>query len=580
MSYPINKSNGELLVTLEDGQLNTATSLGLVGRNYVGYGEVQNENLLHLLENFASSGPPASPITGQLWFSTTQKIVNVYDGSAKSWNPVGSATVAQGHPISPITGQLWFDSINQQLNVYSGSGWVVAGPESIANFGETKAKSAVLIDTLGTSRPVILLVVDQKVVAIVATGTFKIGASSAIIGFENIIPGVTVSNQMQLAGDLTGNADYAKRLLRTSTINGVGFDGATDITITANASHLLKNGNYLLGSNFNGSSEVTLAVNADTANTANTVVARDGSGAFSAGVISATFAGVINAPAISTCTFDKITVNSLVGSTISGNATTASKLSPGVKINTVSFDGSVDVTIPSDAGTLTGAGLNPTVVDSKLRTLGVLQSLQVGSSATVALTAAVVSTIPTLSTTTGKLTVSAGVSGASLTFNDTANGGRSIIPSADTNLGSTTAKFDNVYATKFNGVATSAYYADLAENYVADAPYAPGMVVEFGGLFEITIGSQHTARVAGVVSTNPAHLMNAHQDGEFVVAVALQGKVPCNVTGCVSKGDLMVSSGAGYARAEKHPVMGAVIGKSLEDFNGEFGVITIVVGRV
>jgi hypothetical protein len=82
-----------------------------------------------------------------------------------------------------------------------------------------------------------------------------------------------------------------------------------------------------------------------------------------------------------------------------------------------------------------------------------------------------------------------------------------------------------------------------------------------------------------VVSTNPAYLMNSHLQG-FAAAVALQGRVPCKVRGSVRKGDMMVSAGGGYARAEANPVLGSVIGKALVNFDGLEGVIEVVVGRV
>jgi hypothetical protein len=87
-------------------------------------------------------------------------------------------------------------------------------------------------------------------------------------------------------------------------------------------------------------------------------------------------------------------------------------------------------------------------------------------------------------------------------------------------------------------------------------------------------------KVAGVVSTNPAHLMNSEMEAEHVVAVALTGRVPAKVTGTIRKGDMLVSAGNGMARAEADPKMGAVIGKALEDFDGAEGVIEVVVGRM
>ena len=143
------------------------------------------------------------------------------------------------------------------------------------------------------------------------------------------------------------------------------------------------------------------------------------------------------------------------------------------------------------------------------------------------------------------------------------------------NIGSSSLYFNTVFAK-----ATSAQYADLAEKYTADAEYAPGTVVSFGGDAEVTqSGTDADRRVAGVVSTNPSYIMNGGLDGANVVTVALTGRVPTKVTGQVRKGDLMVSNGDGTARAEADPKAGAIIGKALENFNGATGVIEVVIGR-
>jgi hypothetical protein len=153
-----------------------------------------------------------------------------------------------------------------------------------------------------------------------------------------------------------------------------------------------------------------------------------------------------------------------------------------------------------------------------------------------------------------------------------------IVPSSNVsvNLGSTSAWFNTIY-----GKSTQAQYADLAENYQADKYYTPGTVVMFGGTAEVTVATADTTAVAGVVSTNPAHLMNGGLQGTNIVPLALQGRVPCMVIGPVTKGDLMVSAGFGYAKTNNTPNVGTVIGKALQDFpvNGK-GVIEVVVGRV
>ena len=130
------------------------------------------------------------------------------------------------------------------------------------------------------------------------------------------------------------------------------------------------------------------------------------------------------------------------------------------------------------------------------------------------------------------------------------------------------------------GSQLRATYADLAECYKADAYYEAGTVLEFGGMNEVTLASDSTNRVAGVVSTNPAYVMNSLCEGEYIVQLALQGRAPCKVRGNVRKGDMMVSGGDGFARPSASPLMGTVIGKSLEDFTGTSGVIEVAVGRL
>jgi Major tropism determinant N-terminal domain len=165
--------------------------------------------------------------------------------------------------------------------------------------------------------------------------------------------------------------------------------------------------------------------------------------------------------------------------------------------------------------------------------------------------------------TAGNLSVGTGVVSVGSIINNNSN--------AVGNIGSSTGYFNTVFAK-----ATSAQYADLAENYTADAKYAPGTVVIFGGEQEITISTEVAdERVAGAISTNPAHLMNAAQPG---LAVALRGRIPVNVIGPVTKGDsLVTSSTAGYAQSVgRSRLYGqAVFAKALET-NLEDGEKTII----
>lgn len=597
MPYTINKFNGTEFTTLQDGQLNVDSNIGLVGRNYVGYGEIQNENFLYLLENFANDGAPNRPVTGQTWFDTKSNILNVYNGSR--WSPIGSATVSDSAPLAPIAGQLWLDTKNMQLYVYHNSEWTFIGPESVVNFGTTRAKATSVVDTDGITRPILVLTVNDIAIAVCSATAFTLASANPINGFLNIVAGLTISSTMSMKGSFTGNADTATRLKNTVTINGVGFTGETPITLKASTQKTLKAGSFILGNDFDGSSEQTWTLNASSASAPSTVVVRDGNGSFSAGSITANLignvTGTVTAPDTSISKFGIVEAKEFRGSAISGNASSATQLATARRINGVLFDGTKDIVAPASATTLTGTYIGSNVVSSSLTSVGTLDMLYVtntgitigpdnGGQLKLSVTAG---NTPVIKSTTGGMDLDLGTAGASLSFITSSAAGllnwdskATIYTKQSVNLGSTAYKFNKIYATEFNGVATQAQYADLAENYVADEQYQPGTVVEFGGEFEVTLGTSKSPRVAGVVSSHPAYLMNSMATGEFVVPVALQGKVPCKVAGTVRKGDLMISGGQGYAISGMNPVIGTVIGKAIEDFNGEYGVIHIVVGRV
>ena len=139
--------------------------------------------------------------------------------------------------------------------------------------------------------------------------------------------------------------------------------------------------------------------------------------------------------------------------------------------------------------------------------------------------------------------------------------------------------YANIHADVATLTATTARYADLAERYESDAQYDAGTVVIFGGDKEISMSNgEYDHRVAGVISSAPAYMMNSEAgDDATHPYVALTGRVPCKVTGAIKKGDLLCTSPmAGHAMAGEAKC-GHMIGKALEDFDGEAGVIEVLV---
>lgn len=566
MAYIINKYDGEAILTLQDGTVDATTSVKLVGRNYVGYGEIQNENFLFLLENFANEAPPARPLAGQTWFDTVNNALSVYDGSR--WTSLGTATISLEEPSDPGDGLLWFKEPYNTLYVWKGDEWILIGPDVVEGYGQTREESTTLIDTVGVEHPVIKFWVNDEVTGIASADTFLLGDENPIDGLSEIVAGLNVPGDMWIQGDSLGNASSATKLENIRTINGVGFNGTEDITITAATTGNLIAGDYIIGSDFTGDDAVEWAVDGTAANIAGKVVVRDFNGNFTASKITADqFIGQVNTP-VGTSNFDVIRANEIIGQNFAGTASAASKLLPGKYINNVKFDGTEDITVPANAETLTGSYINSTVLSSALERVGTLESLSVRDAGITVGSASEFQLY--VDGAEVKLNIANGsqLSFVNATTAESMGGNLSpaILCKTVTDLGLPGYKFDNVHANVFHGEATSARFADLAEYYTSDKDYEPGTVVVFGGEAEVTESTMFAdSKVAGVVTTNPGFTMNTECVGTRV-CIALQGRVPCKVVGPVSKGDLITTSHiAGYATVAIAPSVGTVIGKAIED---------------
>jgi len=177
----------------------------------------------------------------------------------------------------------------------------------------------------------------------------------------------------------------------------------------------------------------------------------------------------------------------------------------------------------------------------------------------------------------GSQTTVINIDGATASFNPGAN--------ATINMGTSALKYNTIYAVEFNGTATTAEYADLAERFEADDVYVPGTVVELGGAKEITRASSELSdEVFGVISTRAAYLMNAGAGSDAThPPVAMSGRVPVRVIGAVNKGDRLVSAGNGLARAALKTEVNNfnVIGRALETkYSEEEGTVEAIVAIV
>ncbi len=464
MAYTITTTAGATLASIADGTVNsTATSLTLIGKNYAGYGIFLNENYIKLLENFTNSSAPTAPLTGQLWYDSTNALLKVYNGTI--WKPISSSASGSTQPSSPVTGDLWYDSANAQLKVWSGSAFITVGPSYTTTSGTSGAVVETILDSGAASHVVVKFYISNTVVGILSKdSTFT--PQTSISGFTTIVPGFNLSSA--IAGALfTGTVSNA------DTVDGINASQFLRSDQATSSSYAVTVGSLLVGS------DLTVATSSGDVSVTNATSNKNLDFFINKGGVSTKAIGI-------TGTNGRVTLG-----------------------NDLNVTGAANVTGPT--------------------TLGV-------------------------TSITGATTLAA-----------------QMLPSANISveLGSTSFRWANVWATTFRGTAITASYADLAERFEADSAYLPGTVVELGGLKEITAASQDLSeQVFGVISTRAGFLMNGEAGNDLThPPVAVQGRVPVRVVGHVRKGDRLVSAGAGLARAATRSEITAfnVIGRSLVD---------------
>ena len=441
-------------------------------------------------------------------------------------------------PTKPVQGQLWYDTATSRLKVYSGTVFVPSGGNVPYQSTEptAPAQGDIWIDSdtgqmyyyNGTTS---ILVGPPSSTGTTNGFTYDVIVDSSDVS-QNITKWFNDGNLIAIISEdeftpkatLSGFATIKKGITLTTAISGTKFAGtATDSDALGGVSAA-----SYLRSNANDTTAGTLGIVTDSGMTV---------GADSDLSITVDSTGVIVS-------------NVIVDTDIT------------FKMN----DGGVTTTLMTLDGSASRVGIGTTTPSS---------TLQVAGTAT-----ATAFVGPLTGAVTGNVTGNIAGSGASSLGATTLSGTlitKAILPdNGDTyDIGSSSLGYNTVHAK-----ATSAQYADLAEIYESDSEYEVGTVVVFGGEKEITVSSMGSdPKVAGVISGNPAYLMNADASGQ---PVALQGKVPCKVVGQISKGDMLVthSQHPGVARTGTNPAMGTVIGKALEEYNStEIGTINIVAGR-
>jgi hypothetical protein len=274
MTYRINKTDGNLLAEIPDGTFDTAnSSLTLIGKNVTSFGEILNENLVKLLENFSSTTAPENPITGQVWYDTTTGRLNVFDGA--NFRASGGPLISPTRPNNLVPGDLWINNETNQLFFYDGAGApILAGPL----YTEQQKKSGFIvesiIDTSNRLKVIVKLYVSDTLIGIFSNSAFTPalpidGFSGSIgIGFTvSSAPGtkfnvtatraeslITAQNQVKIADDILFNNEDSTLVgsLTIQSVDGIrllGGDPGTNTSAQGDSSLKLEGGSLVIENN-------------------------------------------------------------------------------------------------------------------------------------------------------------------------------------------------------------------------------------------------------------------------------------------------------------------------------------------
>jgi len=542
MAYKINNTFGTLLVTLADGTIDVATTdIALIGKGYAGFGEVLNENLVKILENFNNTSAPANKIQGQLWYDKTNNQINVYTGN--KWKPVGSTTNSASQPGNAVQGDMWFDTTNNQLYVYGGSSWTLIGPTTVAGSGVTAVIPETAPDNTGVNQSYLKLVANDTVVGVVSNIAFTPSStdttSAALItaGFATVAQGIQLSSTVTSA-KFRGTATDSDALGGVAVANFLRSDQADTTTgrLTVQADDGIRIG---------AGNDITMSMSSDDFTIAQTTQDKD--------IIFTVNDGGITKEVLrldgSEGRIDHLRVGNL---TVDGTQTiiNTSKLSVEDNIIELNRNISSNAGMPNYTGLKVNRGELSSATEQNLywvwdETFANDESSGDGS----------------------------GTAGGAWTAFKSGGGQDEL--SAPTLV--------DIRANIMHATSTTARYADLAERYETDTPVEVGDVVILGGEAEITkCNDELSDAVFGVISESPAFLMNAQAgNNDSHPMVALKGRVMVKLQGTGQAGDRVVSAGNGQARVANLDECTAfnTLGRLIKDkYNVETALTECVIG--
>ena len=561
MAYQVNRYNGSFLVSVADGTIDNSTSLRFVGKNYAGYGQVQNENFLHLMENFAGASQPSKTVSGQLWYDSTERKIKVYDGTR--FRIVGGSTASATAPLGLSAGEFWFDSLAQQLYCWTGTEFILVGPQNSTTLGETTITATTVKDNSNENRTIARIKAGGTDIAIFSKDTFILSdADKALIpNFGRIKKGITLVGTDNETGVTTSAS--AAVIWGTSSSTRSIVDPADETLIYTVDDLVLKDSPVFPsvvdfssdGITFSASSAVKGSISLDDASdiaitnqagnniklkirvssTETKTLANVSTTAILPGVDSEYSLGSDTLRWYQIWADNVIVTNNITGTFI-GNLT--GNVVGNVTGNVV---GNVTGNITGSSSSCTGNAATATTTNNLN-----------GKGESITATAnTIASRDPNGDITANRFIGTADKVDRMKIDNDAVDNISSAYKSAKTSkTANTIAARDssgNLSANIFSGTATAVQGADLAEKYLADKEYEVGTVLIIGGEAEVTASVWVGQRAVGVVSDKPGLIMN--EDLEGGTQVALKGRVPVKVVGQVKKGERLIAAPDGCAIA-------------------------------
>jgi len=552
MAYQVDKFNGTFLTSVADGTIDTTTDLRFVGKNYAGYGEVQNENFLHILENFANTTAPPKALEGQIWYDSGNKKLKFYDGV--KFKSASGAEISATAPGGLGIGDFWWDTSAKQMYAYDGGTFVLIGPEASPDLGTSGVVAQVVKDSGNANHSILKVLAGGKTVAIASQTAFTLNSSvNPIDDFTNIKKGLTLantdsngisaddyiywgtsSNALRLGGLQASDYITKGTVEFTSTVlyddPGLKIGDQRDLHIFINSADEPRI-NSLLGN------PIDLVVtdggiDYKTAQVTLSSLRPGTSGNFDLGESTYKWRNIF-AQAISANLTGDVT-GDVTGSVTGNVIANDTQVMINASTKEIGYTGAtlVGTLLGNVSGNVTGTASNANNLNNIPPSIGVPSPLT--------------TSIP-VRDSNGDITANQFIGIADNADKLAVDGTYRV---ADTDpVADTVAARDssgNLEAVLFEGTATSARYADLAEKYLTDKNYEDGTVVSVGGVQEVT-ACKEGDRALGVISPSPAYMMNAHlAGGQFV---ALKGRLNVKVIGPVNKGDRLIATDNGSAKA-------------------------------